>query len=368
MKERLYYLDRLRTVLTILVILHHTSITYGASGSWYYIEVTGDELTLSRMILSLFTGVNQAFFMGFFFLISGFFTPGAYDRKGAANFLRDRFIRLGVPLVFYLAVIGPCLTYWLSFSDKTSLWSFYVEYIFTLKQLDFGPLWFVEALLYFALVYAGYRWFKKDSNNKSALKKFPSHTQILLSAVAVGLTAFAIRLVYPTGTNVLGLQLGYFASYVFLFIIGIYANRNQLLEQISTRTAERWLWVMCAVSPVLPIAAIVFGGSINGGFHAEAFVYAMWEPFIAFGIIMWLIVWFRERFNRANRLFQWLSNIAFTVYIIHPPIVVGICLLMKELEWPPLVKFPIAGIIATVCCFAAASFIRLIPGTKRVLG
>ncbi|MDR0270532.1 acyltransferase family protein [Paenibacillus sp.] len=94
----------------------------------------------------------------------------------------------------------------------------------------------------------------------------------------------------------------------------------------------------------------------------------MWEPFIAFGIIMWLLVWFRKRFNRPTRFSQWLSDNAFTVYIIHPPILVGICLLMKDLEWPPLVKFPIAGTIATVCCFAAASLIRYIPGTKRVLG
>lgn len=368
MKNRLYYIDRLRTVLTILVIFHHTAITYGASGSWYYTEVTGNTITFSRLILSLFTGVNQAFFMGFFFLISGFFTPGAYDRKGAAKFLGDRFIRLGVPLVFYMVVIGPYLAYVLSSSHTTSFWSFYVERVFILKQLDFGPLWFVEALLYFALFYACYRWFKKSSNDNPALKKFPSHTHILLSAIAIGLAAFVIRLVFPTGTNVLGLQFGYFPSYILLFIIGIYAYRNQWLEQPSARTAKRWLWVTLAVFPTLPIAAILLDGSINGGFDVKAFVYAMWEPFIAFGIIMGLLVWFRGRFNRANRLSQWLSDNAFTVYIIHPPILVGICLLMKQLEWPPLVKFPIAGIIATVCCFAVASFIRFIPGTKRVLG
>ena len=33
--------------------------------------------------LTLLTAVNQAFFMGFFFLVSGYFTPGSYDRKGS---------------------------------------------------------------------------------------------------------------------------------------------------------------------------------------------------------------------------------------------------------------------------------------------
>jgi fucose 4-O-acetylase-like acetyltransferase len=32
--------------------------------------------------------------MGFFFLISGYFTPGSFERKGLRSFLKDRLIRL----------------------------------------------------------------------------------------------------------------------------------------------------------------------------------------------------------------------------------------------------------------------------------
>jgi glucan biosynthesis protein C len=32
---------------------------------------------------------NQSYFMGFFFLIAGFFTPGALDRKGVGRFVRE---------------------------------------------------------------------------------------------------------------------------------------------------------------------------------------------------------------------------------------------------------------------------------------
>ncbi|UVI29037.1 acyltransferase family protein [Paenibacillus spongiae] len=367
MKERLYYIDRLRTVLTILVIFHHTSITFGGEGSWYYVEVTGDELTPTKAMLSLFTGVNQAFFMGFFFLISGYFTPGAYVRKGPMRFLANRFIRLGIPLIVYLAVIGPGMVYALNFADTTSLWSFYKEWVLTLKLLDFGPLWFGEALLYFSIIYVVYGWIRKESKEKSEVRKFPSHTMILISAVVVGMAAFVIRLVFPTGTDVLGLQFGYFASYILLFVVGIIAYRNKWLEQLSARIARRWLWVSLAVLPALPIAAIIDGGSLSGGANPIAFIYALWEPFVAYGIIMVLLVWFRERFNRASRLFHWLSDNAFTVYIIHPPIVVGISLMLKQFAWPAGLKFLVVGLLATVCCFAASALIRFIPGTRRVL-
>jgi len=74
-------LDALRASLTLLVLFHHAAITYGASGDWYYTEVrNGPEL--SSQLMSLFTGFNQAFFMGLFFLLAGYFTPGALERHG----------------------------------------------------------------------------------------------------------------------------------------------------------------------------------------------------------------------------------------------------------------------------------------------
>ena len=64
---RIFYIDNLRIFLIALVVLHHLSITYGASGDWYYNEVEGD--TFTTLILTSFTASNQSFFMGLFFLI-----------------------------------------------------------------------------------------------------------------------------------------------------------------------------------------------------------------------------------------------------------------------------------------------------------
>ena len=50
----------------MLVIAHHLLITYAGSGSWYYMEGREDFTTLA--IGSWVLSVNQAFFMGLFFL------------------------------------------------------------------------------------------------------------------------------------------------------------------------------------------------------------------------------------------------------------------------------------------------------------
>jgi len=80
---KLLYINNLRIVLITLIVMLHIAITYGATGSWYYYEHTGD--VLSAVLLTLFTAVVQSFVLGFFFMISGYFTPGSYSRKGCKN-------------------------------------------------------------------------------------------------------------------------------------------------------------------------------------------------------------------------------------------------------------------------------------------
>ena len=67
MPPRDFYIDRLRTVMTALVILHHTAITYGAIGGWFWRELEPSSAISSRLLI-YFCTINQAYFMGFFFL------------------------------------------------------------------------------------------------------------------------------------------------------------------------------------------------------------------------------------------------------------------------------------------------------------
>jgi hypothetical protein len=101
--SRLLFMDNLRVFLTILVVLHHLAITYGASGSWFYRERPTTEL--AGTLLSLLTMLDHFYFMGLFFLIAGYFVPKALDRKGPVQFLKDRLVRLGIPLVAYSFLI-----------------------------------------------------------------------------------------------------------------------------------------------------------------------------------------------------------------------------------------------------------------------
>lgn len=70
----------MRIMLVSLVIVFHLAITYGAPVDWFYYE--GSQATVAEgAIYALFLGVSQAFFMGLYFLISAYFTPGSLEKK-----------------------------------------------------------------------------------------------------------------------------------------------------------------------------------------------------------------------------------------------------------------------------------------------
>lgn len=370
MKKRLYYLDYLRVFLTVLVLLHHTAIAYGAGGSWIFIDVDTSELTVSAIILTIFTAINQSFFMGFFFFISGYFTPESYDRKGWKEFLKERLIRLGIPLLIYVFILGPIITYAAGFKGVMSLTDYYREKVFTFETIHIGPLWFVETLIYFNILYVIFRGVAKPLKTKRL--KAPTSATLFITAIGLGITAFIIRLVYPVGEGWMGLQFGYFPSYILLFIVGVIAKRQQWLDTFHKNIVKTWTIVSIVTIPVLPLALIATGaldGNLNfeGGLDFQSLVYSFWEPFVAFGIILWLLTYFEKNMNQPHAFKNKLANSAYTVYIIHPVIIVGISLLLSHFDILPYIKFVLVSITGSILCFVAAHFILFIPNAKRIL-
>ena len=145
--NRLFFIDNLRTGLILLVVLHHVALVYGASlEGYYYVEPPFTD-PLAFVVLLVFALVNQSWFMGAFFLVAGYFTPGSYDRKGPGTFLKDRLFRLGIttPLT----------------------WNAYPHF------LGMGPMWFVAMLLIFNFGYAGWRSLTRNRSSSSMSKASP---------------------------------------------------------------------------------------------------------------------------------------------------------------------------------------------------
>lgn len=364
-------IDALRVGTTFLVVLHHTAITYGARGGWYYKEIPTDG-SLSSMLLVFFCTFNQAWFMGLFFLLAGYYTPGALQAKGPLRFLRDRLLRLGIPLLFYGFVIGPA-TIALAQTAQGKPFGDTLVWLWQRGEFEKGPMWFAWALLIFAVVTVLWRAHDKQLIEPAIEREIPTNATLLAAALTTGIVAFTLRLQWPVGKEVWGLQLGYFASYVVLFIAGCFAASSRWLErwpEAQVRTWRRAAWIAL---PVLPIVAL-FGdrllgiqGRPEGGWNIPAFVYALWEPFVAWGVILALLERCQRRFQKFGPVGARLTRRAFAIYVVHPPVVVTVTLVLRGVVAPGLLKFMLSGSVACVLCYWLSGLLLSVPSVKRVL-
>ncbi len=354
-------IDHIRVVLTVLVVFHHVAIAYGGSGGWYWRE----QPNASNKGLLMLNAIDQAFFMGFFFLLAGYYTPSSYEKKGAGRFMRERLLRLGVPLLVYFFVLAP-LTVALARTSKG--FAFWPGWWAMTRPGVFGPgpLWFAEALLLFAGGYAIWRLIRPAPG---ASRGLPGFGALALTALILGGVSFLVRLAVPVGQEVAWLQLGYFPCYIYLFAAGCAAARLQLLEQITFSQARPWM-VVSALA-ILTLPAVIFlhlgQGSFEGGWNSHAIYYALWDPFVGWGIILGMLWAARTSWSQATPLSAWLARHAYGAFIVHPPVVVGASLVAASWTISPVGKFAIVGLASCIGSFLAAAALRALPGARHVL-
>jgi fucose 4-O-acetylase-like acetyltransferase len=100
--ERIVPLDRARTFITLLVVLHHSVVNYTYFGNGDRMRWLGFDLVV------LF---NDSFFMACMFFISGLFVRASVAGRGPANFLANRAWRLGVPFLISIFLVTPIAYY-----------------------------------------------------------------------------------------------------------------------------------------------------------------------------------------------------------------------------------------------------------------
>jgi hypothetical protein len=364
------YVDNLKVVLTVLVILHHAFITYGAPGSWYYNEKTTHQAALIPM--TLFVAVNQSFFMGFFFFLSAYFTESSYKKKGAVKFIGDRLKRLGIPLIFYSFILSPFLSFmvykWGEGHNIT-----YLQYLGGFHHwIDFGVLWFVAALLLFSLLYVALMVLFKNAPMPVGQTP-PKPAAIILGAITLALGSYLIRCVFPIGwvLQPVGFQLGHFAQYVVLFALGIVASRGLWLSKLSFKTGR--LFTILALLMVIVMFPVLFYlltvtkspiDELSGHGSWQSLVYACWEQLTGIFIIVALLGTARQKWNEQSSLFKKLARLTFCVYIFHPLVLIGLSVLLKPWGVDPAVKLLLVGPGAVAGSFLLAGLLIKVPGVK----
>ena len=54
-------------------------------------------------------------------MISAYFVPASLERKGAAKFMKDRLVKLGVPILIFMIGVFPVMGYLLLMVSRSHL-------------------------------------------------------------------------------------------------------------------------------------------------------------------------------------------------------------------------------------------------------
>ena len=353
---------------------HGFAITYGGAGGWFYNELYPSAAT-SSILLTLFVATNQAYFMGFFFLLAGYFTPASLERKGYAQFLGDRFLRLGLPLLVFVFILGPFTAAIVAAHDGKGFWGVFPD-LWNRVIIINGPMWFVQALLMFCLGYCAWRAAFGTPLSQSARTHLSD--SLLLEMVSKCRHRRRHQSRHPP-VRARGQECH--RSPTRLFSLRTSFSSPSALPRGATigfanSIASRRAWVITLVVawPLLPISIVVamrvFGpgkANFGGGLTWPAIFYAFWDPFVAWGLIAAWVLIARSYMNKPSRFWSWLNRRAYAVYIIHPPVLVGISLLLHPLIAPAMLKFAVTGTLACVATWLIADPLVRIPGLRRVV-
>lgn len=353
---RLAYIDNIRWTVIAMVVLMHACVT-------------------STLL----------------FFLAGTLVPGAYARKGFVRFLADRAVRLGMPSLVFMLVLDPLtniireIATGVGFS-WTAFLPGYRDFVLSGRFLSASsPLWFAVALLVFSVVYAVAR-LVADLVRAGASRRVSTGTPAAHSlsprvvgiaatcmVAVIALAAFLVRLVQPLGTSIMNMQIGYFASYVVLFAVGLRAGRTGLLQAIPAEAGRTWLWLSIGIGLPAWVLLLALGGALSskqdlfmGGWHCQAAGFAAWESFFCVAFSLGLLTLYRERANVKNRVTGLLSHTGFGAYTFHAPILVGVSMLLIAVSMPPLAKALVAAGLAWAASIAFAWVVRKIPVVGRL--
>src|SRR6202048_5113795 len=369
-------LDRARTFLTLVVVVHHAVIPYTYFGhtdpkSW---------LGFDAVVLA-----TDSFFMAMFFFLSGLFVWPSLAHKAPQIFVRDRLLRLGLPFVIAAFTIIPIAYYAIALRQHPDIGfaAFWWKTI-TVGPWPSGPIWFVWVLLVFDLSASLlHRIFPRllDPINRMSLRGYEHPIEFFLLLVGVTAVVYIPARLYfgPSHWFEFGpfdVQASRVLLYAAYFFMGAgvgAANFDRGVLSADGRLAKsNWGWAFATLIPYCLLWGLIY---VKREILRNPPVLPNWYEasyglfFVSFSAaILFAILALFLRFERSGRsVLDPMQSDAYGIFLVHYPIVLWLQYWLFDFDLPAIVKASIAFVLTVALSWAATVALRKFPGATRVL-
>lgn len=368
-------LDRARTFLTIVVLIHHAVIPYT------YFGHTDPKFWIGFDAIVL---ANDSYFMAMFFFLSGLFVWPALAHRAPGEFTWDRLLRLGLPFVIGALTIIPLAYYALQPRDSTEGFGAFWWKTIAEGPWPSGPIWFTWVLLVFGVV-AGtvYRTAPHaiDPLNRLSQRGFARPLTFFLMFVAATILVYVPARLYfgpshwfewgPFAVQASRVLL-YFTYFAFGIGVGAASVSTGLIGPQSALSRQWPGWMIAAIVPYVLLWVLI---AIKREVLGNPDIQPQWYEF-AYGVsyavfsaaMLFAILAFFLRFKGSGwSMLDPLQHDAYGIFLVHYVVVLWIQYYLFDIDIPAIAKALISLIGTLALSWGASALLRMIPGAKRVL-
>jgi glucans biosynthesis protein C len=340
----------------------------------------------------LFCAWLDVFLMSFFYLLSGLFVWSSLTRRGAAAFLQDRLLRLGLPFAAVALLLMPPTLYpsYVQSSGDATIAGYWLAWR-ALPLWPSGPAWFLWLLLLWgALAASLYPLARRHGDRVLRLSHYARQRPaiflgglVVLSAVAYVPLALIFGPMHWFDVGPFAFQMSRPLHYVLYFFAGVaigacgierglLAPDGPLARHWKTwavaaavslvawggltalTTPDPWADAGTAPLAMLSAAALSY---VLACFASCFFVFA---AAIRFGAVRFVGIW--------ARLLDSLKANAFGMYLVHYLFVVWLQLALLGLALPGLVKGAVVFAGTLALSWSASAALRRVPAVANIIG
>lgn len=371
--NRRHDIDALRAIAFSSLILYHVGMLYVNGWPWHLKSTyTTSALELPMIFLNRWR-------MDLIFLVSGVATAMMMRRLAAGAFVRQRIVRLLLPLVFAMAVVIPIQPYCQGVANGLVepgflrfLGRYFTGYAWPAGAFDgweygftWNHLWYLPYLLCYTLVLVGLQPVMRSWAGMALRERFVASTGwrlLVLPAVPFAIEAIALAVRFPA-THALFDDWYNHAAYFTAFLYGWWLGSS----------IEVWTELARLRRISLAAALVVFVAYYESRTeHPSA---AMIAGVLALrSLYAWLAIAAVLGWGHAllNRPFKWLpfaTEAVYPWYILHQSFIVAIAYWIVPMKLGPVVE-PSLVILGTVagCAALHVGFIRRFGWLRACFG
>jgi len=338
--NRIHWLDNLRTITILLVVLYHVGGVYESAGLWGWFWIVDDPSTITWVgIVGIMFDIMV---MPIMFFISGYLTPASLKDKSGWEFVKGKFKRLMIPWAIAVLTLIPLykVIFLYSRGFPQEGWSTYFHITNPNSQ---NWLWFLPVLFAFDMLYLLLSKLKVKVAN------------ISLKWAVVGI--FVIGLVYSFGiggllgfrswtlTPLIDFENERLLLYFMTFLLGVLCYRQNVFAE---KPKSKTLYTVANSVAWLPVTGHIFARlwpffyPNPAEFPITPLYRLIWHLsfYLALLCLMYVMIEsFWRYLDKPGRLWSELNRNSYGVYIIHV-IVIGVFgTLLFHINIPAVVKY-----------------------------